>query len=71
MENVPNPPYQKWTHEVIEIGAGAKSLRKALAELDAQGAEMISVLPDTGGPVMSIFGSGDVFGLMIVVRRPA
>jgi hypothetical protein len=62
---------QKWKHEVIEISAGAKSLRDALAQLDAQGAEVISVLPDTGGRLMSMLGSGDVWGLMIVVRRPA
>lgn len=67
MDNQP----QKWKHEVIEISAGAKSLRNALAALDAQGVEVISVLPDTGGRFMSMLGSGDVWGLMIVVRLPA
>ena len=70
MENAQNPQYQKWIHDVIEISAGMDSLKKALAQIDAQGAEVISVFPNTGGRVTSMFGSGGVFGLMIVIRRP-
>ena len=61
----------RWIHEVHEITAGPASLRAALAELDGQGKEVVSVVPNTGGRLMSMWGGGDVFSLMIVTRKPA
>jgi hypothetical protein len=64
------PAKDQTKHEVVECGAGVKNLRKALAEIDASGWEVVSVVADQGGPFMSIFGGGDSFGFLIIIRWP-
>jgi len=55
-------------HQVIECGAGVDNLRKALAKIDKDGYDVVSVVANQGGPLMAIFGSGDSFGFLIIVR---
>lgn len=55
-------------HSVIECRSGAKNLAQALDDIDAQGLEVVSVVANQGGPLMSIMGSGDSFGFLIIVR---
>lgn len=57
-------------HDVIEISPGPKNLRAALADIDKKGWRVVSVVPNTGGTFLSLFGSGDVFSLLIVVEIP-
>lgn len=62
------PTVRQSRHQVIECGAGAKNLRRALAEIDAAGLTVVSVVEDRGGGFMSAVGSGASFGFLIVVR---
>jgi hypothetical protein len=61
----------KSTYEVLRCGAGYERLQDALNKMTDEQGEVISILPDHGGGLSSAFGSGQTYGFLIVVRRPA
>jgi hypothetical protein len=61
----------KWKHSILEIDPGPDSLKHALEEIDRAGKEVVSVVPNTGGKVTSLTGSGNVSSLLVIVKEPA
>jgi hypothetical protein len=58
------------TYKVIPCPPGHDKLQDALNAM-SEDTEVISVLPDHRGVFMGTFGSGEVYGYLIVVRWSA
>jgi hypothetical protein len=67
----PRETLMKWKHSILEIDPGPDSLKATLEEIDRTGRELVSVVPNTGGKITSITGSGNVSSLLVIVREPA
>lgn len=59
----------KQVHDVICCITGERALREALKRIDDKGWPIVAIVPDTGGPISTMFSSGRPAQLMIVVRK--